>query len=319
MAIPFLKTADKTVNVIFTDHAIQFVELKETNPIIVSQYGEKELPEGLIREGKMIDRETVEMILEECIEDWKIKKRKVNFLVPSNSIVIRQLTIPIDIKNDEIKSYLFLEIGTSIHLPFEDPLFDVVVLKELENEKEILLIAAPEEMILSYQELFEVLKLKPISADISPLALYRFFCAHDFTNGENHEMMIRFAHDQITISIFHNQVPIFVRPIMIEKEILHNDILNQEEEVLFQLEDYFKEIEKVMTFYQYSLNQGQSAVNQVFLSGDHPSILAIYETLENRLGMPIRSDLKIDVVDTNGLKVPIRFHLAVGLALKGVI
>jgi type IV pilus assembly protein PilM len=319
MAIPFLKTGDKIVNVIVTDRAIRFVELKETNPIIVNHYGEKELPEGLVQEGRIVDRETVEMILEECIEDWKIKKRKVNFIIPSNSIVIRQLTIPSDIKDDEIKSYLFLEIGTSIHLPFGDPLFDVVVLKEGDKEKEILLIAAPEEIVLSYQDLFEVLKLKPISADISPLALYRFFCAHDFTNEDDHEMTIRFDQDQIIVAIFHNKVPIFVRPIMLDKEILHNDTLDHEEEVLFQLEDYFKEIEKVMTFYQYSLNQGQSAVNQVFLSGEHTSILSIYQALVKRLGLPIRSDQKIDVLDTDGLKVPTRFHLAVGLALKGVI
>lgn len=59
----------------------------------------------------------------------------MRFLVPDSRLVIRKVAIPKDIKDDEIKGYLYLEMGTSIHLPFEEPIFDVVLLEETEEKR----------------------------------------------------------------------------------------------------------------------------------------------------------------------------------------
>ena len=36
--------------------------------------------------------------------------------------------IPAEVMDDEINGYLYLELGKSLHLPFEDPVFDTAVL-----------------------------------------------------------------------------------------------------------------------------------------------------------------------------------------------
>ncbi len=115
------------------------------------------------------------MILEECVDEWKIRNRKVRFLIPESLVIIRKVMIPAEIKDDEINGYLYLELGTSIHLPFEEPVFDAVVLSEENDKKEILLFAAPEENVLEYSQLFSDVKLHPIQAEVSPLALYRLY------------------------------------------------------------------------------------------------------------------------------------------------
>ena len=80
-------------------------------------FDERFFPSGIISDENS-DVESFTNILDECIEDWGIKKG--NCIVISNSLVIiRKVSIPTDIKDDEIHGYLYLELGSSIHLPFD--------------------------------------------------------------------------------------------------------------------------------------------------------------------------------------------------------
>ena len=175
MAFSLFSKKNHIANIIITDRFIRFVELKQANPPIAARWGEKLLPAGLISNGEIQDYESLMMILEECVDEWKIRNRKVRFLIPESLVIIRKVMIPAEVMDDEIHGYLYLELGKSLHLPFEDPVFDTVVLSEKEDKKEILLFAAPEEDVLEYSQLFSDVKLRPLEAEVSPLALYRLY------------------------------------------------------------------------------------------------------------------------------------------------
>ncbi|WP_421380198.1 type IV pilus biogenesis protein PilM [Bacillus salacetis] len=310
----------RIANLVITDTAIRYADLKTESPLILHNYGEKLLPQGIITDGKIIEYDTLAMILEECIADWGIKKQPVRFIVPSTSIIVKRVLVPSDIEEDELKGYLFMEIGTSIHLPFEDPLFDVVLLGEKEDKQEILLVASPEEVIHSYRDLLDEVKLKPVVADISPLALYRYFYHQDMARSTDHEMLLQFDEKLLTISIFHSNQPIFLRPISLQGD----PELPETSEIeangwMFFLEDTFKEIEKVFSFYKYSLNKGEVNVNKVILTGDHPHLDEIYRNLTGRLDVAVHKSPKDSVFDTSGQPVPSHYDLAIGLALKEVL
>ncbi|EDL64689.1 type IV pilus biogenesis protein PilM [Bacillus sp. SG-1] len=310
----------RVANLVITDTAIRYADLKMDSPLILHNYGEKLLPQGVITDGKIIEYDTLVMILEECISEWGITKRPVRFIVPSTSIIVKRVLVPTDIKEDELKGYIFMEIGTSIHLPFEDPLFDVVLLGEKGDKQEILVVASPEEVIHSYRDILEEVKLKPMVADISPLALYRYFYHNDMVRSTDHEMLLQFDEKLLTISIFHNNQPIFLRPISLQGDLeLAEPLENQSGGLLFYLEDTFKEIEKVFSFYKYSLNKGEVNVNKVILTGDHPYLNEIYQTLSDRLDVAVQRSPKDTVMDTTGQTVPRQFDLAIGLALKEVL
>ena len=140
----------KIINLTIKDHVVRFVELKQTHPPVISRFGERYLPKGIIHDGRIQDLETFETILEECVDDWKIAKRDVRFIVPESLIMLRKITVPSDIQEDELEGYLFMEIGSSIHLPFENPIFDYHLLPKEKNEQELLLFAGPEEVIQEY-------------------------------------------------------------------------------------------------------------------------------------------------------------------------
>ena len=139
--------------------------------------------------------------------------------MPNPFVVIRKTTIPEDIQVDEIEGYLYLELGTSIHLPFEDPVFDIVVLNEGEHGKDILLFAAPEERIVEYTDLLEDCKLQPIAADISSLALYRLAYLSNQSDQKEHCLLLDFDVFHVTATIFHEDKPVFMRHIPLPGEM----------------------------------------------------------------------------------------------------
>lgn len=322
----------KIVNLVFKDHVIRHTELKSINPPVIQSYGEHYLPAGVIRDGKILDHETLQNILDEVIDEWKLTKKQVRFLVPDPFIIIRKIMIPKEVKDDEIEGYLYLELGVTIHLPFEDPVFDAVVLDETNDKKELLLFAAPESVVSEYSDLLENSKLKTIAADISPLSLYRLYDLSGQASAEDHLMLLQVDLETVNASIFFDDKPVFMRQISIsdeagewEKEFSTSTeqyelVLkkNEKKDYMTMLEDTYTEIERVIDFYKYSLNRGAVDVTKILLTGDHPFLDEISEEIGRRFEPPI------DFIDTElltpskGEILPNRYLLSCGLALKGV-
>jgi type IV pilus assembly protein PilM len=321
----------RVINLIISDHSIRFLELKNTNVQNVHRWGEHFLPDGIIREGKIIDRVTLSMILEECFGNWKIQKRLVKFLIPDPLVIIRKLKIPKEIKEDEIKGYLYLELGTSIHLPFEEPVFDIFILSKDLDATEILLFAAPEKQVMEYASLLTELRLKPIAAEISPLAIYRLYDHLDMAKSDESLMVLQFDIDRVNISMFENQAPIFMHYIPLEFNTITWDIKRNEEDNRYEIkfigdagelantfEEYFKEISKLMDFYRYSIHQGSKSISKILLNGDHPLMEIILSEIASRFEVPVQTiTLQESNVGKTG-KVPMAQFLALGLALKEV-
>lgn len=330
MAFSFFSGKNRIVNLIFKDYVIRYVELKQMDPPIVQAYGERYLPPGIIKEGRILDYETLQMIVEQCVEEWGLLKRQVRFLVPDPFVVIRKMMIPEEIKEDEIEGFLYLELGTSIHLPFEDPIFDTVSLEDNSESKEILLFAASEEQVSQYSVLLESTKLEPLAADISSLAIYRLWdISRDFDSSEQ-LMLLELDVVSVTATIFVEDKPVFMRHILLPDEVSEWQVEHSSNgietlayqgnrELYFQtLEDTYVEIDRLLTFYKYNLNSGLDAVSTILLTGDHPYLEEICEKLSNHMELPITIlNENMQMVMDDGPLLH-RYHSAVGLAIKGV-
>lgn len=330
MALSFLTGKKRLANIVFKDHVIRYTELKQNNPPVIQACGEYFLPEGIIKDGKIIDFDALQDILEQCIDEWRIPKRLVRFLVPDPFIVIRKIMIPKDVKDDEIEGYLYLELGSTIHLPFENPVFDTVIIGETKDKRELLLFAAPEEIISDYSSLLQECKLEPVAADISPLSLYRLYHLGDHTLGNEHAMLVQFELQTVNASIFVDDKPIFMRHIPMsdgedhwEKASLRNSeganlvYIGDKEQYIQLLEDTFTEIERVLNFYKYSLNQDQESVTKILLSGDHPFLEEIILLMKVRFNIPVQSLRKGFIHTAKGEELHNSYYLSAGLALKG--
>jgi type IV pilus assembly protein PilM len=330
MALPLIALKSRPVEIVINDHSIRYIELKNGQDSLPLKWGERFLPPGIVKEGKINDRETLKIILEECIDVWKIKRRKVRFLVPDPFVTIRKVAIPADVEIDEIEGYLYLEIGESVHLPFEDPVFDYIVLPQQEEKREILLFAAHREHVLGYSELFSSVKLVPEAADMSSLALYRLY--HQFTKDPGNEnlFIIQYDLDLVTMSIFENEIPFFTRhhQLSFDHKQWNTQVgrsgfqqftfIGDETQLMEQFEEVTKEINMMIDFYQFSLNQGKNELSKILLIGDHPLLKRIIVELQSRLEIPVNMLHNNDIPTVKNKPLPASHYLALGLALKEV-
>ncbi|WP_226673255.1 type IV pilus biogenesis protein PilM [Rossellomorea aquimaris] len=315
----FHKNKNK-INIVISDQWVRFVELKSISPLHIHQFGEKRIADGMISDGKIIEKEAFQAFLEECVLDWGLKKREVQFIVPNTQMIIRKLNISSDIEDDEVKSHLFLEIGTSIHLPFENPVFDVVVVGNQGDKKEIILVAAPEDIVLEYRQMLAGAHLKPVVADISPLAFYRYIHSLDMTHRGSHEMLLYFNQSNVTVSIFHDHQPVFFRPISLgeEREVMEEKA-NHEGFQPLPFDDVMKEIDKVISFYRYTLTNDEATINKLFVTGDHPMVGDIHTLLSKRFDIDIIQVPSVARHAQSNEELSSEFLLAIGLGLKEVI
>lgn len=317
MAFTLFRKKDRTVNFIITDYMVRFVELRQIDPIVIQCYGERELPEGIVHHGEIVDKEALALILENSLAEWGVKKREARFAIPDNYIAIREEVLREELEDDEIKGYLFLQIGSSIHLPFEEPVFDAVVTGETDGRKKVLLIAAPEVQVQKLREVFEEVKLRPKAADISPLSLYRFFYYLGVTAEEDHELVLHVRRNLLTVSVFHRHQPKFVKPVSIQP--IEDSILVKEAGRDFSgLEDALKEVANVVNFYENSVHKGQVQIGKVFVNGDHPELSAVSNYVRETLGMTVVEQELLEVADKDGEWLPPAYYDAVGLGLKEV-
>ncbi|WP_413308474.1 pilus assembly protein PilM [Bacillus sp. 1P10SD] len=330
MAFSLFSSKNRIVNIVLNDHSIRYLELKHANPPTAQKWGERFLPPGIICDGKIADMDSLVNILDECIDEWKIQRRQIRFVVPDQLVIIRKVSVPAEIQEDEMKGYLYLELGSSIHLPFEEPIFDYYLLSQNEKTKDLLLFAAPEQYVMEYANLFSSKKLTPVAADISPLALYRLYQQLGFGKENEILFMIQFDLTSVNLCVFEGTVPVVMRPFALLFNLENWEIqrysigtmdikyTGEADELVIQFEDIINEINKLMDFYRYSLNKEKNGISKFLLTGDHPMLRAVFDEMKERFEVHVEQ-LSV-VTGSNGKSgsIPASLLLTLGLALKGV-
>ncbi|MGI2326464.1 type IV pilus biogenesis protein PilM [Planococcus sp. YIM B11945] len=309
MALSFLSKKARVVTITIEEDAIRYVELKTTEPLQLSRAEEIALPSGIIVDGEIVKAEALESILDEAVNQWGLSKKSVRFLAPDEFVIIRKVPFPQDVKADELKGHFFIEIGSTLYLPFEDPVFDVV---PYNADTEAIIIASKESVIQSYERLFDHAKLKAAVADITPLALYRLaYAQHNFSEDE-HIMMLDLQAKKMTVSIFHEHHPLFMRSVDLD---LGLDIASDPEEIMEMIET---EAEKLGNFYRYNMNAGDFGITQVVVNGTFDEWKVFQARMESRFSVPVLPIALKPIPSEQSANVPARFNRAIGLALKEV-
>lgn len=312
MALSFLSRKARVATITIEEDAIRHVDIKSASPLELSCAEEMDLPQGIIEDGKIVDSEALESILDKAVDQWGLSKKSVRFLAPDEFVIIRKVNYPEDIEADELKGHFFIEIGSTLYLPFEDPVFDVVPYESDSEEPEAIIIASKESVISDYERVFDRAKLDPVVADITPLALYRLgFLQHDFQKDE-HIMLIDIQSAKMTVSIFHEHYPLFMRPVEFDA---FGGLVLDTETITSTIET---ESEKLANFYRYNMNGGEAGITHIVCNGEFEDWFTFQSRLEERFAVPV-TPLVIDPIPSDQVKsVPVRFNRAIGLALKEV-
>jgi type IV pilus assembly protein PilM len=319
----------RKVSIVFQDHVLRLIDSSKPDLSSVRFLCQRRLPEDIILEGKIRDHDTLKLILEEMVAEGKLKGQKVAFLVPDSLVVVRKVQIPLDIQESEMKGYIFLEIGSSIHLPFDNPVFDIHVIEETDQVRNVLVYAAPEEIVQEYAEILETVKLRPTAVDLSPFAIYRLYHKSEKAHPEDHLLCVEFNIQTVNLSIFKGDELVFMRHIRMNMDLDAWKVKRadggqeelawsgSEEHLLGEMQDMLSEVERIMNFYRFSLNLGKEQITRILLTGDHPNLASFQERLMNLTDIPLDT-FSQPFFTVKGERIPVSYHLCLGLSLKEV-
>jgi len=183
---------------------------------------------------------------------------------------------------------------------------------------------------MEYSNLLTKLKLNPIAADISPLALYRLYYILDHASTNEILFSVQFDLTSVNLCIFEENVPLVMRqfalPFNLDLWEIKTDLsglivykyTGDADELVIQFEDIFREISKLIDFYRYALHNEKRDITKFLLNGDHPMLTAISDEMKERYEIPV--DVISLETETRGKvdRTPISQLLPLGLALKGV-
>lgn len=329
------RKSTKVINLVFEDYVVRALESPKNTLSPITILEEKPLPLGMIEHGRITDEIGFFDFMKELVQELGIKKRQVRFYVPNALVIMREVEYPSDLKEKEIRGYFEFEIGESIHLPFKDPIFDVEYEQLAEDEfdasstRKGILYAAPREELIKYAEILADVSLKPIEADVSALGIYRFFHLIYNMPSDRVYMFVQLNVTSFDISIFHHHKLEFMRFQDLDLELTGWKIDNELEEIHWEyeqiqdqllgiIEDQIIELERIMNFYQFSMQQGEKKVDELIVLGDSPYISEFYSWIKQRIEVPSRL-LNGYISNTQESEIGIQFIPALGLALKGAI
>src|SRR5699024_5771271 len=206
------RKAKRIVNIVIDDYMIRMVENNGKDLSSINISAEKLLPEQTVQNGKLIDDMGFFEFMKELVDEWDLKKRHVRFYVPHELVIMRELDLTEDVEENELKQYITMEIGHTIHFPFNDPVFDIYDTRKLADEKKVTVLAAPEEEIIKYVNIFHDVHLTAESVDVQPLGVYRYFVQEQASIPDENVYLIFEANiTSSNISIFNKHYLEFLR------------------------------------------------------------------------------------------------------------
>ncbi|WP_185819666.1 type IV pilus biogenesis protein PilM [Salibacterium salarium] len=309
---------------IIKDHVIRFIQADEASLESIQRMEERYLPKDVIREGRIEDYETLEQILAECVEQWNLRNQPVQYCIPDVFVVARKVLLPDDIEKKEVAAYLYMEIGDSIPVPFEDPVFDFVYAPE---GHAVILLTAPRYHVEAYASLLQRVRCKPNAADISALCFYRTLALSEAVSAKEHTLLLQVDLQAAMVSIYQKDKPLFVSHISLESgeelweikvgrmEEYHPVWMGADANLQQQMDTAADETERIMSFYRYSLQQGAHEIQKIIVGGDHPFLTMWVDTLAERVDIPVKQAEAIRF-STFEEEIPVRFFENAGLVLK---
>jgi len=158
-------------------HSIKLVQLKRKgNEITVAKLGQMETPYNAFDGGKITNPEAVAQRIKLLIKKLRIKEKRVFLSLSDQNVITRSIVMP-KMTAKELKEAMRWEAEKYITLPIQDAVVDYVKLQDIQSENKeemkILLVASARNVVNSYIEVLESIKLFPVAIDIEAFSLLR--------------------------------------------------------------------------------------------------------------------------------------------------
>ncbi len=381
--IRFLRGSYTSAGIEVSDGTIRLINLlirRGKTPELV-EFIEETLSEDSIDDGKIKDS----LKLMKTIQTLSARLEKtpdfVHFVLPSQLIMVRFLRLP-DVRIRDIRRMVEFELKHNIHLPFQNPLFDIVKvngnqdiakmgwngiksvlsyftsyshnldhdkhkLKDLtkdnsvfvaETDKQVpmcdvMLVATSSDFVAGYTEIFDAAKLPITTMEIKALSIMRYIEKSQVISSNATFLIVDVNTLTTDLTIYHNGYVGITRNVPINFQETEATILdvggNEALAMAMQIardaafnthcNDLAYEVERLMSFYRYSLNHQQfERFDHILLTGEMKRLKEVSTQMTRILTMDVQVIKPQNVEKMEKVEKSFSsFSIALGSALRG--
>ncbi len=320
---PFRRAS--TVGLDLGHHSIKAVQVeRSTNGWKIVQMVSALTPAGSIKDGVVVDADAMAEAIRELLKNSRINATACNISVSGGSVVVRTVRIP-KMPEATLRKSIRFEAGRYVPSSIEDSFIEFEILGPVdESTMEVLIVAAPRDIVESRVRACEAAGLEVDIVDIEPFATYRSLVEADSITDWSQETfaLIDIGASTTNVSVINKGVFAMTRSIPQGGQTLTEALKNyfklsdeNAESGKAQLDfaelvgetapvenpplrvlqphvdDLIREIRRSMNYYQSQQTEAgaPSPVTRIVLNGGGARLLGIDKYIASKMGIEVSS------------------------------
>lgn len=318
---------------------------RQGKDVFISSLGSLKTPEGAFSENPSV--ELLAEAVKELVEISGVNCKEVITSIGGGLVITRHIRMP-KMPVDELEKAVRWEAEKYIPLPVKDLVLRHVVMDEVnvEGNKQlnILLVAAPKELVYSYLDIFARAGLEVSAIDIQSFALWRVFLRNNTDEGAvavidlggqtsrfiisekgciRYTRILPFGGMQLTAD---KDTPRVQERLYGEADLTYSmiaaatDLDEGMPSAQKGLRELVREVKRSLDFYK--VQELGNTVEKIIITGGTSKFEGLGAYLATELGLPVELGVPgLPVSKKNGLAEPVdpAFSVAIGLALREVL
>lgn len=313
------------ISIEITDYVVRVLRKTEKEDD-VWEVVEIPLELGVVTDSTIVDEMSFYELLKENIGKIGGRRQKARIFVPDTSVLLKTFEHPNEVKNNDLKGYVQMELGRTIHLPFQDALVDVH--DPNPNDGHAVLFAVPPEEVGKVVGILQDVNLEPEAADIRALCNVRLLESIGKINANQVYLIADWSINELNLCIYSTNNVEFLRYQSIETDLVkwEPSILGDEvefdynsemEEYMVHVTEQVLELDRVLNFFRFSLHKGEKAVTEIIVMGDNPFLKEISDVIRENIDLPVQV-INDNTIDAYYPQFKAKHASLIGLALKEV-
>lgn len=202
-------------------------------------------------------------------------------------------------------------------------LFEEFVSQQAEEmmQCDVMLVAAPKEIVDEYITVVESAGLRPSGIEIKALSLFRVIQFFPIIDERETFLLVDINDAASDLSIFHDKQLKITRSVPLDFSTADpSDTTDNDDDFNQSCQLLTHELERLMNFYRYTLNNRNQEFKRVVVSGDVSRLDAVIDWLRDRLALrvtPLHADM-MGVHHSGSHDCFTNFAVPIGLALRGI-
>ena len=307
-------------------------------------------PDSVV-DGQIMELNAVSTAIGNIFNEHKIKTTKVAAGVNGHSVIVKNIVLP-QMTEDELQESFAWHAEEHIPFDISDVNLDYHVTGSTPDEIHVLMAACKRDKVANLKQTIQLAGKQPAVIDVDAFALQNCYELNYDPQPGHIVALLNIGASTTNINILNGARSVFTRDAsfggnqytsLLQKELgltfdqaervkrgmpVPDDVEHREiEPILDTVSDILAlEIQKTMDFYRATVEDGESAVQRILVSGGGSKLKGLVEFLSKRFEMPVEmfDPFRKIRVDSRGFdpeymrEIVPEMAIAVGLALRGV-